>query len=138
MKSFSKSLNQAFNQNKGIKDVTLDLLVSHSKEQFCVTFASDTLRLMHSEVSVVSQLNHENIISLLGVVISPPSILLEYAPAGSLSSICKTYQESSQYLLPAVCRATILQVKTNCPRTQCVNANLLGSCVLSISCYKCS
>ena len=110
MKSFSKSLNEAFKQAKQFEDVTLDLLVSHSKEEFCTTSRSDTLRLMHSEVSVISQLNHENIIRLLGVVISPPSILLEYAPAGNLSSVCKAYQEKSQHLLPVVSRATILQV----------------------------
>ena len=110
MKSFSKSLNEAFKQSKQFEGVTLDLLVSHSKEEFCTTSRSDTLRRMHSEVSVMSQLNHENIIKLLGVVVSPPSILLEYAPAGNLSSICKAYQENSQHLLPVVSRATILQV----------------------------
>lgn len=110
MKSFSKSLNEAFKQSKQFKDVTLDLLVSHSKEEFCTASRSDALRLMHSEVSVISQLNHENIIRLLGVIISPPSILLEYAPAGNLSNICKSYQENSQHLLPVVSRATILQV----------------------------
>ena len=110
MKSFSKSLNKEFKQEEGINDVTLDILVSNSKEDFSFTSGIDTLRLMHSEVSVISQLNHENIISLLGVVISPPSILLEYAPAGSLSDICVNYWENSQRLLPAVSRATILQV----------------------------
>ena len=110
MKSFSKSLNKEFKQEEGINDVTLDILVSNSKEDFSLASGIDTLRLMHSEVSVISQLNHENIISLLGVVISPPSILLEYAPAGSLSGICVNYWENSQRLLPAVSRATILQV----------------------------
>ena len=111
MKSFSRSLNETFQQSKAHKDVTLDVLVSHSKEELRITSGINALRLMHSEVSVVSQLNHENIIKLLGVVILPPSILLEYAPLGNLSEICKTYYQNSQCLLPAVSRTTILQVK---------------------------
>ena len=110
MKSFSKSLNETFQQNKSLKDVTLDVLVSHSKEDLCINSGIEALRHMHSEVSVVSQLNHENIIKLLGVVILPPSILLEYAPLGNLAVICKNYYQNAQCLLPDVSRATILQV----------------------------
>ena len=113
MKSFSKSLTEAFKQTKALQNVTLDLLVSHSKEELRITSGINALRLMHSEVSVVSQLNHENIIKLLGVVILPPSILLEYAPLGNLSTICEKYYQNSQCLLPAVSRATILQVKSS-------------------------
>ena len=111
MKSFSKSLNETFQQSKARKDVTLDVLVSHSKEELRISSGINALQLMHSEVSVVSQLNHKNIIKLLGVVILPPSILLEYAPLGNLAAICENYNQNAQCLLPAVSRATILQVK---------------------------
>lgn len=110
LKSFSKSIKEAFRESKAVKDITLNLLVSHSEDDFCIDSRINNVRLMRSEVSVVSQLNHENIVKLLGVVISPPSILLEYAPAGNLSTICKNYHQNSQHLLPSVSRATILQV----------------------------
>lgn len=67
-------------------------------------------RSMRSELSVLSQLNHDNIISLVGVMIVPPSILLEYAPMGTMKEIFKTYHQSSQHLLPEVSQSTIIQV----------------------------
>lgn len=126
MKSFSKSLYEALKQCSAGKDTTLDLLVSHLKEELFVSSGIDALRLMHSEVSVVSQLDHENIIKLLGVVISPPSILLEYAPAGNLSTICEIYQQNSQQLLPAVSKATILQVRKKLSKIKTHSSELLG------------
>ena len=68
-------------------------------------------RSMRSELSVLSQLNHENIISLVGVLVVPPSILLEYAPMGTMKEVYKSYRHSSQRLLPEICQATIIQVQ---------------------------
>ena len=67
-------------------------------------------RSMRSELSVLSQLNHENIISLVGVLVVPPSILLEYAPMGTMKEVYKSYRQSSQRLLPEISQATIIQV----------------------------
>ena len=66
---------------------------------------------MRSELSILSQLNHENIISLVGVLVVPPSILLEYAPMGTMKEVYKSYQQGSQRILPEVCQATIIQVE---------------------------
>lgn len=71
---------------------------------------ADAHRSMRSELSVLSQLNHENIVSLVGVLVVPPSILLEYAPMGTMKEVYKAYRQSSQHLLPDVCQATIIQV----------------------------
>ena len=68
-------------------------------------------RSMRSELSVLSQLNHENIISLVGVLVVPPSILLEYAPMGTMKEVYKSYRQISQRLLPEICQATIIQVQ---------------------------
>lgn len=70
----------------------------------------DAHQNMRSELSVLSQLKHENIISLVGVMVVPPSILLEYAPMGTMKEMYKAYQQSSQRLLPEVSQATIIQV----------------------------
>jgi len=67
---------------------------------------------MRSELSVLSQLHHENIISLLGVVVTPPSILIEYAPMGTMKQVYEDYQQSSQRLSPCVSQITIVQVRT--------------------------
>ena len=71
---------------------------------------SEAHRNMRSELSVLSQLNHENVISLVGVMAVPPSILLEYAPMGTMKGVYKNYRQSSQRLLPEVSQATIIQV----------------------------
>lgn len=65
---------------------------------------------MRNELSVLSQLQHDNIISLLGVVVSPPSILIDYAPMGTLKQMYEAYQQSSQRLSPCVSQITIVQV----------------------------
>lgn len=71
---------------------------------------ADAHQNMRSELSVLSQLNHENIVSLVGVTVVPPSILLEYAPIGTMKEVYKTYRQSSQNLLPEVSQSTIIQV----------------------------
>ena len=71
---------------------------------------SEAHRNMRSELSVLSQLNHENIISLVGIMVVPPSILLEYAPMGTMKEVYKSYRQSSQRPLPETCQATIIQV----------------------------
>ena len=71
---------------------------------------SEAHRNMHSELSILSQLNHENLISLVGVMVIPPSILLEYAPMGTMKEVYRNYRQSSQHLLPETCQATIIQV----------------------------
>ena len=71
---------------------------------------SEAHRNMRSELSVLSQLNHENVISLVGVMVVPPSILLEYAPMGTMKGVYKNYRQTSQRLLPEICQATIIQV----------------------------
>ncbi|XP_065901967.1 leucine-rich repeat serine/threonine-protein kinase 1-like [Dysidea avara] len=63
-----------------------------------------------NELSVLSQLQHENIISLLSVVVTPPSILIEYAPMGTMKLMYETYHQSSQRLSPCVSQITIVQI----------------------------
>ena len=67
-------------------------------------------KCMRCELSILSQLNHENIITLVGILVVPPSILLEYAPMGTMKDVYKSYQQGSQRILPEVCQETIIQV----------------------------
>ena len=87
---------------------------------------ADAHQSMRSELSVLSQLNHENIVSLVAVMVVPPSILLEYAPMGTMKEVYKTYQQSSQQLLPEVSQSTIIQVRVN------HQGSLRAGCLLSL------
>ena len=86
-------------------------LYPNNRSVISIETMSEAHRNMRSELSVLSQLNHENVISLVGVMVVPPSILLEYAPMGTMKEVYRNYRQSSQRLLPEICQATIIQVR---------------------------
>ena len=86
-------------------------VVFHKRPQISMGRMAEAHQNMRTELSVLSQLHHENIISLLGVVVSPPSILIEYAPLGTMKQVYEDYQQSSQRLSPCVSQITIVQVR---------------------------
>ncbi|KAI0152834.1 hypothetical protein GGR57DRAFT_159814 [Xylariaceae sp. FL1272] len=59
------------------------------------------MRMFESEVELLKNLNHENIVKYIGFVKSPDClhILLEYCENGSLHSICKSYGKFPENLV---------------------------------------
>ena len=127
MKAFTKKEWSNIERARGAESVVSDVLLASTEVKMpqsdnvsvnlfpstpviSVETMAEAHRSMRSELSVLSQLNHENIGSLVGVMIVPPSILLEYAPMGTMKEVYKTYRQCSQRLLPEISQITIIQV----------------------------
>ena len=109
--------------------LSCDLLHHHMS---CVILSCDLLRDMRQEVTVLAQLNHPNIVALLGVCFHPMFMVIELAPMGSLFGIldkkveqCKEDQADRASLIPRMAGGMLghemstriaLQVSRGCPR----------------------
>ncbi|KAI1270675.1 hypothetical protein F5Y18DRAFT_19153 [Xylariaceae sp. FL1019] len=84
-----KALHWSTGETVAIKVIKLDNL------------AKGEMSMFESEVELLKNLNHENIVKYIGFVKSPDSlnILLEYCENGSLHSICKSYGKFPENLV---------------------------------------
>ena len=62
------------------------------------------------ELSILSPLKHPHIIKLLGVMLCPLALVLEFAPQGSINDKLNTYSESQSRIHVAVLQPLIIQV----------------------------
>lgn len=62
------------------------------------------------ELNILLQLNHTNIVPLLGVCLKPLALILKLAPLGALDLILKDYRRSGLQLEFNVLQLTILQI----------------------------
>lgn len=64
------------------------------------------------EVAVLANIDHSHIVQFFGVRLDPRSLILEWAPKGSLEEILKTYEDSS--IAPRPLQQLIIQVNCKC------------------------
>ena len=67
-------------------------------------------RAIRQELAILIPLNHENIVKLLGVIVSPFAMLLELADGGSLDNYYKMYQKEDKKINPYVVQVALQQV----------------------------
>ena len=63
------------------------------------------------EVAVLATINHEHVVRFFGVQLNPRSLILEWAPMGSLDNVLETYEDSS--IAPRPLQQLIIQVSSN-------------------------
>lgn len=66
---------------------------------------------MRHELAVLVRLNHNHIVSLLGVCRRPLSLVLEYAHKGNLETVVKDFKREKIVLGPQTMRRLLLQVR---------------------------
>ena len=66
---------------------------------------------MRAEVSILSHLNHPNVIEFVGVVLHPLCFILEWAPGGSLKSIIEKYRKVDARISPMALQNSAYQVE---------------------------
>ena len=66
---------------------------------------------VRAEVSILSHLNHPNVIEFVGVVLHPLCFILEWAPGGSLKSIIEKYRKVDARISPMALQNSAYQVK---------------------------
>lgn len=62
------------------------------------------------ELNILLTLRHSNIVPLIGIVVSPLSLVLDLAPEGALDNILRNYRRSGAKLNPYILQAIVLQV----------------------------
>lgn len=62
------------------------------------------------ELNILLTLKHPNIVPLVGIVVSPLSLVLGLAPEGALDSVLRHYRRSGAKLDPFTLQAIVLQV----------------------------
>ena len=62
------------------------------------------------EVAILANVNHEHIVRFFGVQLDPRSLILEWAPMGSLETVLRTYEDRS--IAPRPLQQLIVQVST--------------------------
>lgn len=62
------------------------------------------------ELSILTTLNHHNIVGLVGLCVNPLGILLQLAPKGSLLEHLKTLKQNNEKLTPAVLQQICVQI----------------------------
>ena len=77
----------------------------------CASFACYVAMQVRAEVSILSHLNHPNVIEFVGVVLHPLCFILEWAPGGSLKSIIEKYRKVDARISPMALQNTAYQVK---------------------------
>ncbi|KAI6646758.1 Leucine-rich repeat serine/threonine-protein kinase 1-like [Oopsacas minuta] len=65
---------------------------------------------MRAELSILESLSHPHIIKVLGLLLNPYSMLVEWAPLGSLHAIVTSYWENNLSIQPHVLHKVICQV----------------------------
>jgi len=66
--------------------------------------------LTRIELNKLLSANHPNVLQFIGVTVTPPAIVVEYAPLGSLLSVAKQYREKSNPICPASIAMILYQV----------------------------
>ena len=70
----------------------------------------DLYQAASAEGRMMYQLNHPNILTLLGVTFNPLQLLLELAPKGDLRGSIRQFQKAGQRLSRRTIKATLIQV----------------------------
>lgn len=73
-------------------------------------YSSKAYCTARQELNILLQLNHVNIVSLLGICLKPLALILELAPLGALDLILKDYRRAGMQLDFPVLQMTILQI----------------------------
>lgn len=73
-------------------------------------YASKAYCTARQELNILLQLNHANIVPLLGVCLKPLALILKLAPLGALDLILKDYRRSGMQIDYSVLQMTILQI----------------------------
>ena len=65
---------------------------------------------LQTELTALNELNHPNIIKLLGIVVESLTAILELAPLGSLRSVYTEYYRADQLIHTKVIHKTLIDV----------------------------
>lgn len=70
--------------------------IHSSPENLAITYG-----LIRIELNKLSSANHPNILQFIGLTVVPPTIILEYAPMGSLYDVSNQYKEKDCPICPS-------------------------------------
>ncbi|VDM71515.1 unnamed protein product, partial [Strongylus vulgaris] len=73
-------------------------------------FASRAYCTSRQELNLLSRLKHSNIVCLIGVCVSPLSLIFELAPLGALNQLLASHRKSGARLGLSVLRDSAVQV----------------------------
>jgi len=77
---------------------------------------ASTYGLIRIELNKLSSANHPNILQFIGLTVVPPTIILEYAPLGSLHDVSNQYKEKSCPICPPSLAIILHQVAIIIPQ----------------------
>jgi len=69
-----------------------------------------TYGLIRIELNKLLSAYHPNVLKFIGITVSPPAIVVEYAPLGSLHDIKKQHREKGHPICPASIALILYQV----------------------------
>jgi len=69
-----------------------------------------TYGLTRIELNKLLYANHPNVLKFIGITVTPPAIVVEYAPLGSLYDTIKQYREKNHPICPASIAMILYQV----------------------------
>ena len=101
-----------------MKEFTPHGLVDGNEQLLTELTAWEIYQSACQEARVMYNLNHKNILRLLGISLAPIRLLLELAPLGDLKSCVQKFQQVKVKLSRATLQSTMIQVSFI--KNQCV------------------
>ena len=101
--------------------------IAASEENHAISYG-----LTRIELNKLLSADHPNVLRFIGITVTPPAIVVEYAPLGSLHDVTKQYREKGCPICPASIAMILQQVCIHKAVSTCSYHVLKQNCYSSL------